>query len=189
MDKDIAISVGDYTPTEVKGTDEQDENQYFDRKENDMLSDGLIGAEVVLPHGEANEIARAIGRKHDSEGNLIGAQNTNPLSDTREYVITFPDGKEECHVMNTLAQALYSQIDEYGNKYYIFDDIIGHKRGKGGRGRTKGWLLEVLWNDGTTTWETLSSMKESHMVYVARYAVANQLEKEPAFSFGAACDA
>ncbi|MGH3053464.1 MAG: reverse transcriptase domain-containing protein, partial [Gaiellaceae bacterium] len=122
-------------------------------------------------------------QKRDAKGHTIGNKNTNPLLDTREYIIAFPDGKEETHVLNTLAQALYSQVDEYGNKYYIFEDIIGHKRGKGGRGRTKGWLLEILWKDGTTTWETLSAMKESHMVQVARYAVNNHLETESAFSF------
>ncbi|MGH7974084.1 MAG: hypothetical protein ACREBR_01060, partial [bacterium] len=69
LTKDINISVGEHVPVVVKNDDEQGENQYFDWEENDMLSDGLLGAEVVMPHGETNEVARVVGRKRDSDGN------------------------------------------------------------------------------------------------------------------------
>ncbi|MGH3053585.1 MAG: hypothetical protein ACRDL7_01240, partial [Gaiellaceae bacterium] len=182
MDTELNISVGEFTPMELD-VDEQEAHQYFDHEENDLLSDGLIGAEVIMQHGNKVEIARVCGRKRDQNGNLVGDKSTNLSLDTRAYVIQFPDGTKEIHAMNVLSEALYSQLDEHGQKWYIFQDILDHQKGKGGKGRTKGWLLEVLWKDGTTTWETLTSMKEAQAVHVAKYAVENQLEKDPAFSY------
>ena len=48
---------------------------------------------------------------------------------------------------------------------------------------TKEWKLCIQWKDGTTSWEPLSSVKESNPVEVAEYAVAQKLATEPAFSW------
>jgi hypothetical protein len=46
-------------PDAVHDPDDQDIGQYFDAKENDLLSDGLIGAELIFPRGgDSHEIAR-----------------------------------------------------------------------------------------------------------------------------------
>jgi hypothetical protein len=47
---------------------------------------------------------------------------------------------------------------------------------------TEGWKHCIQWKDGSTSWEPLSSVKESNPVEVAEYAVAQKLETEPAFS-------
>ena len=58
------------------------------------------------------------------------------------------------------------------------------KDGKPSFKRTsKGWFLCVLWNDGSTTWESLRELKETHMLQVAEYAVAKGLVEEPAFKW------
>ena len=41
------------------------------------------------------------------------------------------------------------------------------------------------WLNGETTWQTLTSMKESNPYDVAKYAQDNDLLNEPAFSFWA----
>ena len=51
------------------------------------------------------------------------------------------------------------------------------------RRSTKGWQLCILWKDGSSSWEKLSDLKESHPVEVAEYAVAQSLELEPAFNW------
>ena len=48
---------------------------------------------------------------------------------------------------------------------------------------TAGWDLRVEWIDGSSSWVPLSDVKESNPIEVAEYAVAHQLEKQPAFAW------
>ena len=47
----------------------------------------------------------------------------------------------------------------------------------------KGWQLCIEWKDRSTSWETLSDMKESYPVEVAEYAEAVGISDEPAYSW------
>jgi len=71
----------------------------------------------------------------------------------------------------------------HGKRWYTFDSIADHKRGEGGKGRTKGWLLEIMWKDGTATSETLTVMKEMNMPRCAEYTKRLGLADEPEFSY------
>ena len=51
------------------------------------------------------------------------------------------------------------------------------------RRSTKGWDLCVLWKDRTTTWESLSALKESNPVETVEFAMANGIENELAFKW------
>jgi hypothetical protein len=46
---------------------------------------------------------------------------------------------------------------------------------------TKGWKLCVLWKDGSTSWVPLKDLKESNPIEVAEFAVAQNIQHEPAF--------
>ena len=48
---------------------------------------------------------------------------------------------------------------------------------------TKGWEVCVRWNNGTTTWEKLSDLKECYPVQTAEYTVTNDIDTEPAFNY------
>ena len=48
---------------------------------------------------------------------------------------------------------------------------------------TKGWLLNVEWVDGTSSWIPLSDLKESKPIEVAEYAIAHGISDEPAFAW------
>ena len=48
---------------------------------------------------------------------------------------------------------------------------------------TKGWHLCVQWKDGTTSWERLSDLKESHPIQVAEYSLAQGIIHEPDFNW------
>jgi hypothetical protein len=50
--------------------------------------------------------------------------NDNPLLDTREYKVEFLDGHVESMSANSIAQHLFSQIDEEGHRHVLLDDII-----------------------------------------------------------------
>ncbi len=87
-----------------------------------------ISAEVMIPKGDTLIPARVIGRKTDRDGNPIGIGHSNPLIDTRIYEVQFPDGHMEEFAANTIAENIYSQVDEEGNQHLLMEEIIDHKK-------------------------------------------------------------
>ena len=88
------------------------------------------GAKIFLPYGDHTEIAKVIGSKCDRDGLYIGRKHTNPFLDSRIFIVEFPDGTQKDIGYNVLTEHLYSQVDEEGNQYRLFRDIIGHRRMK-----------------------------------------------------------
>ena len=126
--------------------------------------------------------------------------NENPLLDTREYSVEFKDDVSESVSANIIAQNLYSQIDGEGNRHILLEDFIGHRRKKsafdkddafimmkngvkGRRETTQGWHMLCQWKDSNTNWVALKDAKHSYPVLVAEYAIANQIDEEPAFAW------
>ena len=109
----------------------------------------------------------------------------------------FPDGKVSAYTANIIAEHMVMQCDPAGNQLLLMDEIIDHKKDGSAlqpvdkwvyrhgkrhlRKSTKGWALCVRWKDGSTTWQALSSLKESHPIQVAEYAVASGIDTEPAY--------
>jgi len=179
-----------YDPVDPEGEkpdiDDYDEETY----------DRFTSAEVVLPKGDYQYIARVLGRKRDSTGQPIGRYNKNPILDTTIHEVEFPDGSIHEYAANVLAESLYSQVDQDGNRWLLLKDIIGHSKDKSapsweelelkrGRYTTKGWKLHCLWADGSTSWEDLRNLKESNPLDVTKYAELNGLLDEPAFTWWA----
>jgi hypothetical protein len=77
--------------------------------------DSFQNAELFLPHGDRTEMAKVLGRKRNAEGNFIGKKHSNPILDTRIFVVEFPDGETQDIAFNVLAEHLFSQIDEEGH--------------------------------------------------------------------------
>jgi len=92
--------------------------------------DNLINAEVILPKGDILIPARVIGRKRDESGNPIGTANTNPILDTCLYDVQFLDGRVETYAANIIAENIYSQLDDEGNRFLLLEEIMDHRRGK-----------------------------------------------------------
>ena len=63
---------------------------------DDLVSgpDPFIGAKVYMPHGNRTEITKVLGRKRGPDGNYIGHAHANPILDSRQFTIKFPDGKQ-----------------------------------------------------------------------------------------------
>ena len=95
---------------------------------------------------------------------------------------------------------MFAQVDEEGNRYVLFDEIVDHRTdgaeikldeqyitSSNGTSRrietTKGWEILVGWKDGSTTWENLKDMKECYPIQIMEYAVQSQISKQPAFSW------
>lgn len=161
--------------------------------------DALLLAEPLLPRGPTLVPARVIGRKRDSDGNPIGNYHSNPLLNTRIYLVEFDDGHVAEYSANVIAEAIYNQVDDDGLMHSLFTDIIGHRKIEDeamsdedftaletGQNplharTTKGWDICIQWCDGSSSWHPLSEIKNSFPVQLAEYAKHNDLQDEPAF--------
>ena len=138
----------------------------------------------------------------DANGLPIGLANENPILDTRMYEVEYLDGEQMSLAANNIAENLFAQIDDDGNRQVLMDKIIGHRSNeyalkqqdafivtKTGTKRrketTKGWELLIRWKDSRTDWVALKDIKESYPVQVAEYTVSSRISEEPAFTWWA----
>ena len=121
--------------------------------------DTYLGAKVRFPTEYGDRLGKITQRKRDMNGNPIGKRNNNPLLDTREYVVEFPDGAIAEYTTSVIAEHLYSQVDSEGRQYLLLDEIEEHRRDASAvasddgfydderrkpRITTKGWHLSCL---------------------------------------------
>jgi hypothetical protein len=156
--------------------------------------DEYLLAQVSLPVGEDLLRGSVIRRTRDHNGRPIGTRNVNPILDTREYDVQFPDGTVRSYIANTIAENLYSQVDAEGRSFSIFDEIIDHKSDDTAVGpskitddetrfTTRGWKFLVSWKDGTSSYVPLREMKETYPLQTAEYASSHGLSNAPAFKW------
>lgn len=68
---------------------------------------GYMMAEVLLPNlGNVFNKAKVTGRKRDTDGNPIGKQHSNPILDTREYVIELTTCSQRILLLRTYIRKL-----------------------------------------------------------------------------------
>ena len=163
------------------------------------MNDEYVNAYVTLPRDGRDWTARVKKRKRDGNGDLVGERNDNPILDTRSYIVEFPDGSESEYAANVIAENMWAQCDLEGRQHLLMDSIMDYRSDDSAvkdedrfvevNGRkhhkltTQGWELLVLWKDGTQSWERLADLKESNPVEVAEFAVAKEIDKEPAFAW------
>ena len=116
------------------------------------------------------------------------------------YEVEYLDGFTTSMAANSIAENMFAQVDEEGNRHALFDEIVEHRCDgnqvkmqdsfstnsrvvKRRRTTTKGWEILVKWKYGSTTWIALKDMKESYPVQLAEYAVQNRISLEPAFTW------
>lgn len=163
--------------------------------------DGYINAEVLLPQdGEHMRAAKVMGKAKDSNGKIIGQHNANPILNTTVYNVMFPDGGVQQYAANTIAENIFSQVDEDGHRFQLLDHIIDHRSDhkaipkedafvhdkNGRRSRrctTKGHYFLVGWKDGTESWVPLKDLKETNPVDIAEFVKVKGLEDEAAFAW------
>jgi hypothetical protein len=197
--RDISAFTPEYEPYEDDETPAIITPEQDDIDEESSAYDGYLTSQVMLPKGDNYQMGTVINRKINDAGLPIGTQNDNPILDTRVYEVQFADGDVLEYAANIIAENLYSQTDQEGKRYVLLDAIVDHKKDgsaiskddeyvtvngrKHKRKTTKGWKLCVQWKDGSTSWERLAALKESHPVEVAEYAVAQKISQEPAFAW------
>jgi len=173
---------------------------YGDAEITPEMGDNYLTAELMLPRGGTMEKGRVSARKRDRNGNPVGLANSNPILDTRVYIIDFDDGDQTELTANLIAESLFSQCDPDGNQYVLLDEIVDHRRlptaikladqkviRANGRTYLKrstiGWQICCQWKDGSSSWENLSDLKESHPIETSEYAKIIGIDHEPAFNW------
>ncbi len=72
--------------------------------------------------------SRVSARKRDRDGNPVGLANSDPILDTRSYIINFDDGDQTKLTANLIAESLFSQCNPDGNQYVLLDEFVDHRR-------------------------------------------------------------
>ena len=197
--------VQDLTPTYEKYEDDSDKENLPPAPSPDLdptpdATDNFINANVLLPRGDTFARGRVVGRKRDAYGRELGNAHSNPILDTRHYMVEFADGEVTELTANVIAQSMYEMCDENGDHVLLLDAICDHQKNDTAmslvdqkfvdkKGRTqyrrsvKGWQVCVQWKDGSTSWEEVADFKECYPVQLAEYAVTQNIDHEPAFNW------
>jgi Reverse transcriptase (RNA-dependent DNA polymerase) len=182
--------------------EEDDTNNMPDAETlNEETMDKYIGTTFLLdPRRNENNVAtrvKVLKQRTDLSGRPIGTPHINPLLDTREYICEMPDGTLDTYHANTIAENLWSQCDVDGNEFMSFKELLDHRKNEKAmhvddgfvtengipkpKKTTAGWEILVAFTNGETQWLPLKIVKESNPVELAEYAIANKIDKEPAF--------
>ena len=144
----------------------------------DTSNDQYLNMELAVPRGDnPNPLyAKVTKRLRDANGIPIGMANENPILDTHMYKVEYQDGTKASLVANYIAENLFTQVDQEGNRHVLLDEIIDYRvngrevklqdafitTGTGTRRRcetTIGWELLGQWKDGSTNWISLKISK------------------------------
>ena len=192
----------DHNPAEEPYSDDENGKAHTLPEANSIPDlDLYINAEVLLlKDGEHMQVARVVGQAWNEDSDPIGEYNLNLILNTRLYDVMFPYGSIQQYAANLIAENIYSQVDEYGHRYPLMNEIVDHRKedtaydkadgfitdkyGKRSRRTTtKGWKLLVNWKDGTQLWIPLTKVKDSNPIKVEEYAVAKGIDEEPVFAW------
>ena len=167
----------------------------------DTVGDTYLNSEIALPRIGHNhpQLARVSKRIKNFDGNLVGMANTNPILDTRQYLVEFLDEHEEAIHTNLTADHMYAQVDEESRQNFLLDETVDHRcdpnlavsesdsylssnTGQKSRIRTiEGWDVLLSWKDGSTDWIPLKELKESYPVEISEYSLQKNISHHPAF--------
>ena len=87
-----------------------------------------MNAELIFDVGTGSERKGwVVKRAKGTYGDPIGRAHSNPLFDTREYVVEFTDGSTENYFANVIAECMYAQVDAEGNQFQLLDEITDHR--------------------------------------------------------------
>jgi hypothetical protein len=137
-------------------------------------------------------------RLRDKDGRPMGKSNDNPILDTRTHEVEHEDGHKASLAANAIAENMFAQVDNAGNRRVLFDETVDHRTDeteikqqdaclttRSGTERrketTNGWEILVQWKDGSVTWVALKDMKNSYPVQLAECATQKPVAGEPAF--------
>ena len=168
--------------------------------DEDAGIDHYLHSELIFEEGGVARFSRVVERAKHPDGHKIGSPHCNPMFDTREYIVEFPDRSRERFTANNIALNLYAQCDSEGRMFRNFEEIINYcvtdkalkcddrfrtaaNRDRVPKKNLQGHKVCVQYRGGETEWLSLKLVKDSNPIEMAEYAVANGLQDNPAFSW------
>ena len=126
----------------------------------DEAFDKYLTAQVLLPRdGETYQSGTVVRRVKDDASNPIGQRSQNPILDTCQYEVSFPDGSTQSYTANTIAKNLHAQIDDEGRQFSILKEIVDHRSNNSAIQISDGWTTTSKGNRSckrtTRGWELL----------------------------------
>ncbi len=167
----------------------------------DVFGDTCLNVELATPRdSDGPEFAKVTKRSRDKDGLPTGKANDNPILDARMHQVECSDGHKASLAANAVAENMFAQVDDEGNRHVLFQEIIDHgtdgaelkqqdafittrSGAKRRRETTKGCEILVQWKDGSTTWVALKDMKNSYPVQLAECSMQRRIAGEPAFAW------
>ena len=158
-----------------------------------------IRAKILLPRGNKMARGHVVARSRDANGNVMDRSHTNIILDMQTYQVEFAGGKVTELTANVITESMYTQCDSDGTEYLPLNMLVDYQKDNKSislsdqqitvQGRpithkaTAGWQICCQWKDGSTSWEKLSELKESHPVQTAEFAVAQGIDHKQAFNW------
>ena len=75
----------------------------------------MVAAEVLLPHGEMNALAKVIRQSVDENRKVTGNFHENPTLNTLIYECDFPDGTIKENDVNIVTKNIFNKSDPDGH--------------------------------------------------------------------------
>ena len=128
---------------------------------------------------------------------MVDLSSPNPKD---VYDVQFDDGSYSEYTANFILENMEEQVDRFTSNHSIVKGIVGHQKddnvavhkkdswvlNKGAQKRVvtaRGWDIEIKLIDGTTFWCPLTTVKHSMPIDLVEYAIANEINLEPAFAW------
>ena len=163
------------------------------------VGDHYIRAEILLTRGDEMARGHVVARSCDANKNVISRAHVNAILNTRMYWVEFTGDKVTELTTNTIAESMNVQCDAYGSENLHLEVLIDYHEENNTiflteqqtsiQGRpvthktTADWQICCQWKDSSTSWEKLSNLKESHPVYIAEFAVVQEIDRKPTFNW------
>jgi hypothetical protein len=94
----------------------------------DVHGDMCINTELAIPRDvDGPDFAKVVKRLKDKDGLPIGKANNNPILDTRMYEVEYKDGHKASLAANAIAENMFAQVDDEGNRHVLFEAIVDHR--------------------------------------------------------------
>jgi hypothetical protein len=90
--------------------------------------DTYITELVMLPCGDDMKVGKVIKRSVDYNAIRKGKAHSNPILDSRKYLVEFGDGEVLEYSANVIAKNLYAQVDSEVKCYLFMDSTIDHNK-------------------------------------------------------------
>ena len=88
----------------------------------EIMDNTYMNMKVALPRDtEGPDFACVTKRIKDANGLPIGTANENTILDTRVYEFEYVDGHKASLTANDIAQNMFAQVDDNGNRHVLFD--------------------------------------------------------------------